>query len=285
MELIKTDAFAEPGGVLTTDSNLRVVSWNINRGTQFARVVEALRTLNPDLVFLQEVDHVARRTAYRNIAAEIAEALRMNYVFGSEFQELAEGSAEKPAFHGQATLCRWPIATYRILRFDDQSRFWQPRWFIPTSQLFQRRTGGRMALVVRIEFLGAPLITYNLHLESRGDSSLRIRQMDQVLLDSYSYAETVPVLIAGDFNCDLGEGPIGARLAKLRVASGRDDSNQGTTRSKWRQGPSIDWILVKGPMALVTNRVHREFDCSDHFPISATMQSPKPADSPSCDER
>jgi hypothetical protein len=67
---------------------------------------------------------------------EIAQALQMNYVFGWEFEELAQRHNGMPAYHGQATLSRFPLLNSRILRFHCQSRFWLPRWFIPRMKPF-----------------------------------------------------------------------------------------------------------------------------------------------------
>ena len=78
----------------------RIVSWNIERGLQFPKILDFLRTIEADLLLLQEVDLNARRTRYRDIASELAHALNLNYVFGMEFQELSEGTAASPAFHG-----------------------------------------------------------------------------------------------------------------------------------------------------------------------------------------
>ncbi len=271
-ELIETGAFALPDAMDPTQGTLRIVSWNINRGTRFSELIESLRTLSPDLLFLQEVDHGARRTAFRNVSAEIAQALQMNYVFGSEFQEVAEGREHRAAFHGQATLCRFPIADYKAIRFNHQSSFWQPRWFIPTWRYFQRRTGGRMTLMVRIEVFGTSLVTYNLHLESRARPSLRLRQLEQVLLDAHSYAETVPVLIAGDFNCDLIREPMPAGLAELKILPVPASKPQITTRSRWGGGRSLDWIVVRGPIHVSGGEIHREHRASDHLPVSLTLK-------------
>ena len=279
-ELIEKGSFAVPDAMDPIHGTLRIVTWNINRGTRFSELIESLRTLNPDLLFLQEVDHGARRTGFRNISAEIAQVLRMNYVFGSEFQEVAEGSAHRAAFHGQATLCRFPIASYKVIHFDHQSSFWQPRWFIPTWRYFQRRTGGRMALMVRIQILGASLVTYNLHLESRARPSIRLRQLEQVLLDAYSHADTVPVLIAGDFNCDLIREPMPARLAELKIIPISTPKPQVTTRSRLGGGRSIDWIVVRGPIHVSAGEVHRGHRASDHLPVSLTLQCPEHAHGP-----
>jgi hypothetical protein len=90
------------------------------------------------IIFLQEADRNAGRTSYRNVAREIAQNLKLNYVFGSEFEELAQGPRESSAYHGQATLSRWPLSDSSILRFHNQSNFWQPHWFIarlpPTAE-------------------------------------------------------------------------------------------------------------------------------------------------------
>ncbi len=80
------------------------MSWNIARGCHLDEIVNFLVDVNADLVLLQEVDKHACRTAYRNIAEHLAQKLRLNYAFGVEFQELAQGSGDAPAFHGQATL-------------------------------------------------------------------------------------------------------------------------------------------------------------------------------------
>ena len=112
------------------------MSWNIERGLQFPKVLDFLRTIEADLLLLQEVDLNARRTRYRDVASELAQALNLNYVFGMEFQELSEGTAARPAFHGMATLSPWPLSKARIIRFRDQSTFWKPRWYVPNLAVF-----------------------------------------------------------------------------------------------------------------------------------------------------
>ncbi len=78
-----------------------VVDWNINRGLKLNGIVDFLSGAGADLILLQECDLNARGTHRLNIAQEIARRLRMNYVFGREFQELTQGSNESPAYHGQ----------------------------------------------------------------------------------------------------------------------------------------------------------------------------------------
>src|SRR5206468_9279471 len=165
-------------------SSIRIVDWNIDRGLRLPAIIDFLEDMNADILILQEADLNARRTHRLNIAEEIARKLQMNYVFGREFQELVQGSEASPAYHGQATLSRWPISNPRLIRFSRQSHFWQPRWFLPRIEPFQERLGGRIALVAHINVAGSKVVTYNLHLESRGNDALRISQLAEVLSDA-----------------------------------------------------------------------------------------------------
>ena len=140
---IETGSFAPWGLTLWSPSSIRVVDWNIDRGLQLSGIVEFLADAKADLIILQEVDINARRTHRLNVAREIAQKLQMNYVFGREFQELTQGSRTSPAYHGQATLSPWPLSNPRILRFQRQSNFWRPRWYLPDIAAFSgedRRT-------------------------------------------------------------------------------------------------------------------------------------------------
>jgi endonuclease/exonuclease/phosphatase family metal-dependent hydrolase len=149
MEPIETGPFISSES-RESPTTLRVVSWNIARGAKLDAVIEFLLGADADIIFLQEADRNAERTSYRNVAREIAQILKLNYVFGSEFEELAQGSRESPAYHGQVTLSRWALSDSSLLCFHSQSNFWQPRWFIPRLRPLQRRRGGRMALLSNV---------------------------------------------------------------------------------------------------------------------------------------
>ena len=114
---------------------VRVVSWNVERGLRFSAILDFLRAAEADLILLQEVDLKARRTQHRDVARELARSLQLNYMFGTEFQELRAVSGHSPAQHGQATLSPWPLLNGRIIRFERQSNFWKPRWYVPQIKI------------------------------------------------------------------------------------------------------------------------------------------------------
>ena len=252
--------------------SLRILSWNIERGLQFTKILSFLRTIEADLLLLQEVDLNARRTRYRDIAAELAHALNLNYAFGMEFQELSEGTASRPAYHGMATLSRWPIARARVIRFRRQSNFWQPRWYVPKMAAFQRRLGGRIALVADLTVGGRRMVTYNLHLESRGNDALRLEQLTEVLEDCRRHVDQPTLVVAGDFNFNAGAGDAAALLqeAGLRDAVGLPGHSTTPAKGLLDHGRAIDWIFASEALDF-RGRVYNDVSASDHFPLSATL--------------
>ena len=169
---------------------IRVVSWNIERGLQFSAILEFLQSAEADLIVLQEVDLNVRRTQCLDVTYELARSLRLNYVFGKEFQELSAGCRVSPAYHGLATLSPWPVSSGRVIRFRRQSDFWRSRWYVPKIELFQRRLGGRISLVTDALIYHERFVTYNLHLESRGKDSLRLDQLAETLGDARRQRES-----------------------------------------------------------------------------------------------
>lgn len=270
---IESDTFAPTTPLLVFPGSIRVVVWNVERGMNLSQVVDFLQAASPDLVLLQEVDLNARRTHHLDVAREIAQNLRMNYVFGREFQELTQGSATSPAYHGQATLSRWPLSNPRLIRFHKQSNAWRPRWYLPRMKLFQERLGGRMALVCEVNVAGQILVAYNLHLESRGSDGLRRAQLFEVLDDSRQYGSEVPLIVAGDMNFDLSQVHSTERIKDARLRNPFAAASPAPTApsSLFHRGRPIDWILISGPVQEDAASVHQLVSGSDHFPLSLTL--------------
>ena len=272
---LETGSFAQAQGGLKRLQSIRVVNWNINRGQQLNAVLNFLKEATADVVLLQESDVNAQRTQRRNVAREIAQALRMNYVFGCEFEELAQGDQNSPAYHGQAILARLPLSASHILRFHRQSGFWRPRWFIPRIRPLQRRLGARIALVSHIACFEKPLVVYNVHLESRGNNALRCSQLTEVLDDARQCDSEMPVVIAGDFNLDLSREPAVSIIGGARFNNPFNNGNvrSTTTRSRLGRARTIDWMLTRGPLACVGAELHDSVRASDHYPLSITLLS------------
>jgi endonuclease/exonuclease/phosphatase family metal-dependent hydrolase len=271
-EEIEIGNFAPPSWVLGPPDSIRVVDWNIDRGLKLRGVIEFLASAKADIILLQEADLNARRTRHLNVSREIAQKLEMNYVFGREFQELTQGSKASPAYHGQATLSRWPLSNSRILRFQKQSNFWRPHWFLPDVPPFQERLGGRLALLSEVNLAGKTVVTYNLHLESRGDDQLRHFQLEEVLNDACRYNRSTPILLAGDFNLDVSGTPAATEIARAEFQDTFASHRTPTTPGSFLEhGRIIDWIFTRGPVRSGQPRVHRSVSASDHYPLSVNL--------------
>ncbi len=158
---------------------LRVVEWNIERGLEydavrmaftdaagFAKLLDSAayprggekRKLvlqqvalmkQADVIVLNEVDWGMKRTDYRNVAADLASALSMNYAYGVEFVEVdpialgLEKFEELPpedqaklvgeisinqtrykGLHGTAILSRFPLENVQLEPFEHQPHDW-----------------------------------------------------------------------------------------------------------------------------------------------------------------
>ena len=273
-EEIEIGNFAPTGRMVELGRPIQVGDWNIDRGLKLAGVIDFLESTNADLILLQEVDLNANRTHKLNVAREISLKLHLNYIFGREFQELTQGSRKSPAFHGQATLSPWPLSNPRILRFCRQSNFWRPRWFLPDIEAFQERIGGRMALVSEVSVGDRTLVTYNLHLESRGDDALRCSQLNECLDDGLRCKSTTPKLLAGDLNLDVSRSVAAAnaiKQAQFLSTAAKDPVRTTPPHSFFDRGRPIDWIFVRGSFRASPLRIHNSVSASDHYPLSVRL--------------
>lgn len=263
------DTPREINSVKATDDlkSVRLVSWNIGRGTQLDLVTSALEREPADLCLLQEVDWNTARAAGRDIAAELATRLHLNLAYGVEFEELSQEHGH-PAFIGQATLTRLPIRRARVLRFQNQSGYWKPHSWIPASiPVLQRRLGSRIALVTELEFRQHLLVVYNVHLESRSLGKLQEAQLDEILADLARYPAGTAAILAGDLNSKYFPS---AYLRKLEQHGFRSALGERIERTH-AIAMALDWIFAKGPLQIEEGRVRRDLRGSDHYPIYAEL--------------
>lgn len=255
-------------------SSVRVVDWNIDRGLKLSEIIDFLGDSKADVFLLQEVDINAYRTHQLNVAREIARKLHLNYVFAREFVELTQGSKSSPACHGQATLSRWKITDSSIIRFQRQSDFWKPRWFKPKLQAFQERLGGRIALVSEIDVQGVPILTYNLHLESRSGDDLRLAQLSEVLGHAATFDPARVLILAGDLNLDASKPRVSELLRRAGFREAVPTADVATTphRHLLEPGHHIDWAFVRGSLQPNAGKVLRSVKASDHYPISFELR-------------
>lgn len=186
---------------------LRIVQWNIERGLEydvmrtaftnpksFRRFIDSkaradgsegrntilqqvMSLQQADVIVLNEVDWGMKRSNYRNVAADLASALGMNYAYGVEFvevdpialgiekfEELSEKdrrelTAEitvKPnryrGLHGSAILSRFPLQNVRVQPFEHQPHDWYKEELDGAKALEQgKRKAGELVFREKIQ--------------------------------------------------------------------------------------------------------------------------------------
>lgn len=182
-------------------SYLRVVQWNIEKSMkmqeaiwaftdekafaslidteqfkegskEYAEILEQRRLLeDANIIILQEMDIGMKRSEYRNAVKDLAEALNMNYVYGTEYLEVdpinlgiekfadEQGAEDKElqelfrvepekykGLFGSAILSRYPIIDVKFFQLHHQPYDWYHGEQMSLSALEKSRRGGAKAV-------------------------------------------------------------------------------------------------------------------------------------------
>jgi endonuclease/exonuclease/phosphatase family metal-dependent hydrolase len=180
-------------------ATLRVAQWNVEKGLRFDAIAHQLAThpilSRADVVMLNEVDLGMARSGNRHVARDLAERLRMSWVFAPAHLELTKGvgtdleatGENEVGLQGNAILSRFPLGDARVVGL--------PVCFEP-YHFHEKRYGRRVGIVARIGTAGGPITLAGTHLEVRNTPACRARQV-RTLLGSLPEG---PALVAGDFN-------------------------------------------------------------------------------------
>ncbi|MFE2290570.1 endonuclease/exonuclease/phosphatase family protein [Streptomyces sp. NPDC059452] len=178
---------------------LRVATYNIHAGAGMDNVFDLdrqaaeLRFLEADVIGLQEVDrHWGARSAWRDLAGELAERLRM-YVYFAPIYSLDPAEPGGPrAEYGVAVLSRYRILSaenHEITRLSTQD---------PTP--VPAPAPGFGEVVVRVK--GQPVHVYVTHLDYRPDPAVRAAQVADTR--RIMAEDRGPKILLGDFNAEPG---------------------------------------------------------------------------------
>ena len=156
---------------------VRILSWNIARGQDPARLGDTLCALRPDIACLQEVDWGNRRTGGADVLQVLAARTGMGGLFGIEFLEVdAPGRLPRLAgggVTGNALLTRVaPSAAFRVDLppcLDWQADVGNPQLprFVHRRLRREPRIGRRFGIGAELAIGGRNLVVCCLHLEDK----------------------------------------------------------------------------------------------------------------------
>jgi endonuclease/exonuclease/phosphatase family metal-dependent hydrolase len=140
------------------------------------------------------------RSGNRHVAAELAQALGMHYVFSVSYLVLGDDFLENPdqrpnsqALAGAALLSRFPIGRAENVDLPElRDKF---------SSKSEKRLGKKRALLAELLLPEGPLVCAACHLDSNASPRQRAAQLDALLgRASALFGAEVPVLLGGDLN-------------------------------------------------------------------------------------
>jgi len=194
---------ADPAPTATGRPSLRVVSWNMERGTRLDGV-KALLATHPeasaaDIIMLNEVDRGMARSGNLDTCAELARHLGMHMLFGNGYFCLgyggpADGPAHLPnhmGMHGNAILSRYPMSRAEVFSVPVSSDRYHTR---------DQRLGHKKALWAEVQTPAGPLAVASVHLDSITSPARRAWQMRGVLRHLLRRIPHGPLLLGGDLN-------------------------------------------------------------------------------------
>lgn len=223
---------------------LLVMTYNIRNaveGTKINEIADDIQTANPDIVCVQEVDCVTRRSKKKDILKELAAILKMNYCYFPSIQ-LQGGT------YGNGILSRFPLEKC-----------------ICTPLAVRENTGdeGRVLASASIAVNGKKLSVYNTHLTFE-DKDTRLAQLD--FLKATISAQT-PAVLCGDFNVEsfaefdrIGATAVNTELTQLNTYIGTDTDFT-----------SIDNIFVTDTVTVLSAALC-DTSVSDHRPLLAKIE-------------
>ena len=229
---------------------VRVLSFNLNHGegadsrVDFNRLTAAIRSAEPDVVALQEVDRGMARTGRVDQARLIAGRLKMGHAFGGNLEFLG-------GEHGNAILSRWPIAA-------------QANHPLPSS-------GGepRGALDVTIEPDDQPpFVLICTQLDHRRDDRDRLAAASWLATDLDTAG--MPAILAADLNADV-DSTVFDRIATSWTTTA-DTPMPTVPASAPRTQYDALFVRPQSTWRVVEVRVIDAPAASDHRPILAVLE-------------
>ncbi len=153
-------------------TNLTVVEFNAERGTHWLHSVDIFRSLDADVIILNEMDIGMARSDQQHTTRLLAFTLGMNYAWGLEFVELTRGTKEEQnltegmvnffGLHGNAILSKCHISDPVIFRNKIGEYFSDSKSFTNANG-YEKRLGGRMVLLSRIHIGDQLLVIGSVH--------------------------------------------------------------------------------------------------------------------------
>jgi endonuclease/exonuclease/phosphatase family metal-dependent hydrolase len=233
----------------TSPTPLRILAYNIHHGAgndeklDLERIASLIRSLDPHLVALQEVDNRTERTGSVDQAAELGRLTGLDWAFGP-FMDYQGGE------YGMAVLSALPIER-------------------STNHRLPEGPEPRSSLAVRVSLPGdaGEMVFASIHFYRTAEERMaQARRLLEIL-----EPEEQPVILAGDFNSRPGSEVMEQIGETFAIPDKGDDR---FTFPSDRPDREIDFIVYRPAdrMTVLESRVIDEPVMSDHRPVFLVVE-------------
>ncbi len=237
-------------GVRAQNRTYRILSYNIYHGEgmdgkiDLPRLAKVIKSTEPDLVALQEVDHINRRTGMVDQTAALSKLTGLNGRFGRQIDFMG-------GQYGQAILSRFPLGESTI-------------HILPGTPV--RETRIAFEVVIRDPSGDISFVSTHLHHNNKV-----FREQQATTLNDIFEKVSRPVILAGDLNANPDSKPIGILLKGWKNATTGKELYTYPSKKPKNQ---IDYVFVRprDKFRLLETRVIPEDMASDHLPILAVLE-------------
>ncbi|MFM7034349.1 MAG: endonuclease/exonuclease/phosphatase family protein [Planctomycetia bacterium] len=229
---------------------MRLLSWNIHKGIggrdrrySLTRIIDTIESENPDIICLQEVDRLVRRSRFDDQPRLLSRYFRCHAVFQANVQ-VGDGA------YGNLVLSRWPVKSRHRISLQQGGR--KPR--------------GAQLLVIDAPEGPVHLVNTHLGLAERERQWQVAKLLGHVL---FRAAEDLPTVVVGDFN-DWRDTLGRERLAHHGFRQVTHPASRFRTFPAWLAVGSLDKAFVRGGVIVHHARVVRTSlsrVASDHLPL------------------
>lgn len=240
------------------DGVLRILCYNIHYGQgndgvyDLERLAAVIKAVDPDLVALQEVDVVVRRSGKVHQAQKLGELTGLKVHYGPT--QHYEGG-----LYGNAVLTKLPVTDVLI----------HPLPY--TEATPQLTTYPRAFIAVTFEGPGGkPMRFVSTHFQHNVEED-RVAEAQAVNELLAAKGDTLPTILAGDINAVPDSEPMKVLLSKWTNAI---DAEAAPTVPSKDPKSRIDYIFYRqgDPFEVVETRVIAEEMASDHRPVFAVLR-------------
>ncbi|MFG6120960.1 endonuclease/exonuclease/phosphatase family protein [Thalassobacillus sp. B23F22_16] len=258
-----TFASAEEGSGEKVD--VRVMSYNIAAGAgsdgvyDTERIAQVIKDSGAEVIALQEVDvHWGARSNNDDILADLADRLDMHSFFAPiyDMDPLVEGEPRRQ--FGVAILSKYPIikaTNHDITRLSTQNTTPEPAL-----------APGFAEAIINVK--GALVPFYSTHLDYRGDPTVRIMQVDD-MLNIFDEQAGEKVLL-GDMNATPEAPELSPLFDRFTDAWSAVSDELGYTFSALAPSKRIDYIFASESIEVQDAEVIDTL-ASDHLPVVADL--------------